>query len=300
MSTPPLVSVIILNYNTFELTCKCISSVYAHTHQVSYEVIVVDNASTEIDPESFLERFPGIKLIVNATNRGFAGGNNIGIKAALGSFMVLLNSDAILLNDGISMLVSFLQANHQAGAVSGQLQSVDGTTQFSANTFPSISKELYSLLRLKYFLPYKISRKVLAKELVEQDKLSETEWVWGTFLCIPKNVIKGFPNQSLQEDFFMYFEDVQWCYYIRKALGKKVYYFPSAKVLHLGGGSSSGSDNGVKFLNTILPNQLKWLKGVKGNFYTRVYVLVMYLKFKTDRSSFSKQLAPSILKLGFA
>ena len=75
-------SIIIINYNTFQLTCNCIQSLKERLHDMSYEVVLVDNASTECDPKSFLERFPDINLIVNPVNSGFTGGNNLGISKA--------------------------------------------------------------------------------------------------------------------------------------------------------------------------------------------------------------------------
>jgi len=102
-----MVSIIILNYNSFDLTCQCISSIYEKTKNVDFEIIIVDNASTLDNPDKFLELFPKIKLVKNTENRGFAGGCNDGIKVADGDNILLLNSDTKLLNDAISITYDF-------------------------------------------------------------------------------------------------------------------------------------------------------------------------------------------------
>src|SRR5437763_942905 len=91
-----MLSIIIINYNTFELTCNCIESVIQYTTTIPYEIILVDNASTECDAELFKKRFPQIKLVKNPENNGFAKGNNLGIKHAEGDAILLLNSDTYL------------------------------------------------------------------------------------------------------------------------------------------------------------------------------------------------------------
>src|SRR5712675_1513772 len=99
------ISIIIINYNTFNLTSNCIRSVIQFTRGLKYEIILVDNASTECDPENFLEEFPQVKLIKNKINGGFAYGNNEGIRQASGEFILLLNSDIVLQEDSVSKAV---------------------------------------------------------------------------------------------------------------------------------------------------------------------------------------------------
>ena len=106
-----MVSVIIINYNTFQLTCDCISSVLKHTKMVSYEIVLVDNASTERNPALFLEKFPSIKLVKSEKNLGFAGGNNLGINIATGDYFFLINNDTEITPLLIDTLVATLDAN---------------------------------------------------------------------------------------------------------------------------------------------------------------------------------------------
>src|SRR5205085_2670410 len=114
------VSIIIVNYNTFELTCACIQSVLARTEKVSFEIILVDNASVERPAGDFLEKFPSIILVENKENLGFARGNNAGIARASGDMILLLNSDTELMNDAIAICWSFLQTQPSVGVVSAR------------------------------------------------------------------------------------------------------------------------------------------------------------------------------------
>ena len=114
------VSIIIINYNSFRLTSDCIRSVIQFTKETSYEIILVDNASAECDPALFLNEFPGIRLIRSDKNGGFAYGNNLGVAAATGEIILLLNSDTVLTEDSISQSARYLTAHPGAGVVSGR------------------------------------------------------------------------------------------------------------------------------------------------------------------------------------
>lgn len=289
-----LISVIIINYNTFELTKKCIESVIAQSEGIALEIIVVDNGSVEVNPMQFLTCFPDIKLVKSEKNIGFAKGNNLGIMHATGDFVVLLNSDTVLLNNAIEQLASFLECNRKAGLVSAQLTNPDGSIQYSANTFPSIGKELYLLLRLKWILPRLLNEKILGGKLVSQSRETATGWVWGTCICFRRELLQFFPNGRLHDDFFMYFEDVQWCFFIRKVLNLKIYYLPTAKLLHYGGASGLDTDFVSKYITRILPNQYKWMVSEKGKLYAKVYLQIIYVKHLLNPGLFSKYMAHGI------
>src|SRR5258705_744475 len=120
-------SVIIINYNTFDLTCNCIFSVTEHTKNIRYEIILVDNASTECDAGLFVKKFPQVKLIKNPVNSGFAKGNNLGIDRAGGNYILLLNSDTVFKNNAAEIVFDFLKHNESYGIGTAQLQYPDGT-----------------------------------------------------------------------------------------------------------------------------------------------------------------------------
>ena len=142
------VSIIIINYNTFELTCACIQSVLDKTLDINFELILVDNASVECDPGLFSQKFPSIKLIRSGTNLGFAGGNNLGIKVAKGEYILLLNSDTVLKNNAIKISCDRLKSSPGIGVLSCKLLYPDERVQPVAGRFPSLRRELRNLLRL--------------------------------------------------------------------------------------------------------------------------------------------------------
>ena len=134
-----LVSVITLNYNTFKLTSDCIRSVIEFTKGTDFEIILVDNASTEKNAGDFLAGFPGIKLIKSPVNGGFAYGNNLGIEQASGEFILLLNSDTVLKEDSISKAIAFYQGQNNAGVVGCRMTYSNNKVQYSARRFRAIA-----------------------------------------------------------------------------------------------------------------------------------------------------------------
>lgn len=230
------ISVIIINYNTFELTCSCITSVMEQACDYTYEVILVDNASTEIRSSAFLERFPSITLIESPVNVGFAKGNNLGILRAHGEYILLLNSDTVLKNDAIGICLSFLGADPSVAVVSGRLEYPDGQVQHNCQRFPSMRYKLFELFRLQKLLPKRVGGKILLGSFFDHNSVAYPDWVWGTFFMFDRALLKKLPGEKLADDFFMYVEDVQWCMDFRR-LGYKVAFQPMAKILHYGGKS---------------------------------------------------------------
>lgn len=226
------VSVIIINYNTFDLTCACIESVMVMTTGVTYEIVLVDNASTEKDADLFLERFPTIALVKSTVNTGFAGGNNLGIAQAKGDYIVLLNSDTLLKNDAIASSVAFLDRDPSVAVVGGKLEYPDGRIQHNCQRFPSISYKLFELLRLQKVFPSRGS-KVLLGAFFDHSTVVYPDWIWGTFFMFRRNLLRDLPEHKLADTFFMYGEDVQWCMEFRK-LGYRIGFDPEARILHYG------------------------------------------------------------------
>lgn len=233
-----MVSVIIINYNTFSLTSACLRSIYANTCSVPFEVILVDNASTECDPDDFLKVFPAIRLIRSAINLGFARGNNLGLAAARGTHYLLLNSDTLLTEDSIGKAYAFLLTQPKAGAVGCRQVFPDGKIQFVARRFRSISWELLDLFRfLLYLLPYEKRAHLMLGRYFKNDKTCEADWVNGAFLLLPAKVVQAMPDQKLDDRFFMYGEDVLWCEQIQE-LGYRIFFFAGTTIIHIEGGST--------------------------------------------------------------
>jgi len=237
-----MVSIIILNYNSFDLTCQCISSIYKYTKKVDFEIIIVDNASTVDNPDKFLELFPEIKLVKNTENRGFAGGCNDGIKVAEGDTILLLNSDTKLLNDAISTTYDFLNKHQNIGIVTCRLENIDGSPQNNCQAFPKIKNILIELFRIHKLMSKPKADKILFGPFRDYCNIAYPDWVWGTFFMFPKKLLNIFSNQLLPETFWMYGEDMEWCWLAKQA-GYEIAFVPNGKVLHYGGNHHPEAEN---------------------------------------------------------
>lgn len=293
------VSVIIVNYNTQHLTSCCIRSVIEKTKAVSYEIIVVDNGSTLFDPQIFIDEFPSVILIKSQVNKGFAGGNNLGIKHAKGEYILLLNSDTELMNDAIGLAVEKMKKDIRIGALSGQLRYPDGRVQPVIGRFPGIINECYELFRLTKFesRPHKAHR--LQGDLWDYSLSAETDWIWGAFFLFPNKILQSFPEQKLQEDFFMYYEDVLWCYYIKNKLGLKIVYDSEPLILHHLSGSSIQTDLKKTFVTKSLPNQYVFIKKNYGFLYCKLYFLIKGIHLMSLRKKEDRQMAKNYFNYVF-
>ena len=278
-----MISIIILNYNTFDLTCQCIESIYKETKKVDFEIIIVDNASTVDDPDKFLELFPKIKLVKNTENRGFAGGCNDGIKVAKGDTILLLNSDTKLLNDAISITYDFLNTHPNVGIVTCRLENEDGSPQNNCYHFPSISKTLIELLRLQKFFPKSNLKKTLYGYFFDYDNIAYPDYIWGAFFMFPKKLLNIFPKQLLPETFWMYFEDMEWCWLARQA-GYEVVFVPDGRVLHYG-----GKNHNPKALKMMNDNFNQFLKLYYNKMHAWIIIrLIKILEWSQWRKWFAK------------
>jgi GT2 family glycosyltransferase len=233
-----MVSVVIINFNTFQLTCNCISSVFQHTSGVPFEIILVDNASTECDPRRFKEQFPSIKLIQSPINEGFAKGNNLGIAEAEGEVVLLLNSDTYFTENSIKKSADYVLANPQTGVLGCRMTYPNGLIQYTARKFRSIWWELLDSVRfLLYLVPYRYRAKIMLGKYFRCDIDMECDWVNGAFFMFRKELLLAFPGKKLDDTFFMYGEDQLWCWQI-KYLGYKVIFFAGTSIVHISNAST--------------------------------------------------------------
>lgn len=269
-----MVSVIVINYNTFELTTACLRSVYGFTKGIPFEVVLVDNASTERDPDDFLKEFPQLMLIKSSVNGGFAAGNNLGLSAAKGSHYLLLNSDTLLTEDSITNAYHFLLSQENAGVVGCRQIFPDGKVQYVARRFRSITWELLDLFRfVLYFMSYKKRAELMLGKYFNNDRSVECDWVNGAFFMLPAAVVRELPDQKLDERFFMYGEDVLWCEQIKK-LGYKVYFFADSTIVHIAGASTNFRRQ-LQLKKVMLRNELLIMAHRKGRgLYYYVFALL--------------------------
>lgn len=273
-----LVSVIIINYNTFDVTCNCLRSVINCTRDVAYEILLIDNASTECNADRFLLEFPKLILIRSPFNGGFAYGNNLGIQRAKGDYMLLLNSDTILTEDTISKAVSYFRSQSDAGVVGCRMIYLNKAIQYTARRFRSIRWELLDLFRfIPMLMPYeKRSKKMLGKYF-RHDENIECDWVNGAFFLTTRKVIDQLPGKKLDDRFFMYAEDQLWCEQI-KNLGYKVLFFSESTIVHISSASTTISKH-LALRKKMIENELIIMKLRKGEgFYYYVFKVIFLLK----------------------
>jgi GT2 family glycosyltransferase len=263
-------SIVIINYNTYKLTADCLTSIYKFTDGIAFEIVVVDNASTECNPEIFKKKFPLITLIESKQNLGFAGGNNLGIDVSKGKYILLLNSDTYLRSNIFPACIDFMETHPKSGAMGIQLNYPDGKIQGTCNRFPSIFSSLYELFRLNLILPKKWTADVLMNYFFDHKRNFQPDWISAAFFLFPKKILSQFPNQKLQHDIFMYAEDMQWCYEIHK-IGYEIHFFAGVSIIHLWGGSNYESGDYLKKFKIILDNRKFIVTHYKGKFYWDIY-----------------------------
>lgn len=223
----PSLSVIILSYNTQKLLKNCLKSLFKSTKGISFETIVVDNHSQDDSVKMVKKEFPQVKLIVNRQNLGFSRGNNQGIRKAKGKYLLLLNSDTLVPSQSLLKMIDFLEKNPQVAALGPKLLNADGSDQPSAGSFPSLPVAAIMLFK-EHFHASPIVRGSF-------QKLKKVDWVMGAAIMIRKKLLDQVG--LLDEKIFMYMEEVELCYRIKKANFEVVFY-PQAKITHLGRGSS--------------------------------------------------------------
>jgi len=222
-------SVIIVNYNARELLRKCLDSIYSTINDLTFEIIVVDNASGDGSLDLLEREYPRAIRIGNGENRGFGAANNQGFAIMKGKYALLLNTDAVLTDGAVSKLWSFIESQPRAAIVCGQLLNADGSKQNSVATFPT----LLTLLINPSFLEYIFPRRYPSKRYEHREPL-EIESAIGACLLIRKKALDevGF----FDERYFFFFEETDLAYTLRRA-GWKVYQVPDAFIYHLQGRS---------------------------------------------------------------
>lgn len=226
-------SIVVVNWNTRELLAQCLRSIPATVGELSREVIVVDNGSADGSPEMVCERFPQVRLIKNRENVGFVRANNQAIRASQGRYILLLNSDTVALSEALSQMVHFMDCHPDAGAVGPKLINPDGSFQASYADFPTLLKESLQAFGVARWLygPYYPSPSPRSGE-----QARPVDWVAGACLMVRRQVVETVG--LLDEGYWMYSEETDWCYRIHQA-GWKIYYLPEIEIVHFGGASSS-------------------------------------------------------------
>lgn len=234
---PPEISVIIVSWNASDYLEKCLESLSSGIAR-TYEVIVVDNNSSDDSPTMVINKFPWVRLIETGANLGFAKGNNIGIKSSRGRYLALVNSDAIALPGCLDALSQFLADHPDVGMVGPRVMNGDRSLQNSCRRFPTLwnnACEEFALNRLFPRMKYFTGEEMF---YFSHDCTCEVEVLTGCFILARRNAINEFG--LLDEAFFFYGEDVDWSRRCWQS-GWKVMFYPGAEAIHFGGGSSKNN-----------------------------------------------------------
>lgn len=243
-----MLSIVLLNYNTKELTINCLNSIFDNPPSTEYKVVLVDNASADGSVDEVKKMFKNIKVIQNKKNLGFSAGNNIGLKSIDSDYYLLINSDTLVQKDSLDNMLKFMESHLEFGVISCKLLNPDRSFQPNAGQLPNpINTFLWvSNLDIVSTNAYQARSKSYYKNG------REVGWVSGAVMLIKDEVLKK--AGYLDEGIFMYGEDVEFCMRVKKN-GFRVGWTDTAEVIHIGGASSKS------------PRFRQWLGEFRGLLY---------------------------------
>lgn len=231
------VTIAVINWNTRELLSSCLKSLIAAEPLINYEIRVIDNHSTDGSPQMVARDFPEVELVENAGNLGFSAAANQALRQSAAKYVLIMNSDTEVDHEAIDILLDFADHHDDAGAVGPALFNPDGSTQITGRNFPSFwDATMHAFLGVFWHNnPWSVRYKML-----DWDRKTErlVDWVSGAAMFIRREAAKEV--NFFDERFFMYVEDLDFCYRLRKQ-GWQVFFCPQAKVMHHIGKSSEQS-----------------------------------------------------------
>jgi len=246
------VSIIIASYNTREFTLQCLKSIYDNVKNLSFEVICIDNNSRDGSAGSIREMFPEVVLIEAEKNQGYAKANNFGISRSVGQYVILLNSDTVVMPGSLEDVIEFMRSHPDAGAASPKLLNPDGTIQYCIRTLPSITTAIFQSLRWHELFPGNRITEKYYQTALDYDEILSVDSIGTTCYAIKREVLDNIG--LLDERFMMYNVDLDLNKRIKDA-GYNVYFLPKAKIIHYGGVSV----NQNSYRGLIEQHQGMWL-----------------------------------------
>lgn len=234
----------VVSHNSRDLLKTCLRSIYQKAEGIRFEVVVVDNGSTDGSVEMVQKDFPQVKLIQNQENLGFARANNQAIKHSKGRYILLFNPDSIFKNGSLNETVKFMDSHPEVGILGSKILNSDGTIQESNASFPNLFTEFLRVFQVKKIIASMKLRKKIGQKWSrllgstireyfrvywDSERIRQVDWVTGACLMVKRKAIEDVG--LLDENFFMYYEDADWCYRMRQR-GWRVYYYPFLEVVH--------------------------------------------------------------------
>jgi GT2 family glycosyltransferase len=268
------ISVIIVSWNARGYLRDCLNSIRETGGSCIREVVVVDNASSDGSPEMVVEQFSEVKLIQTGKNLGFARANNRGIQLAAGSYLALINSDVVVHPGCFQKLAAFLDAHPEAGLVGPKVLGRDGLLQRTCRLLPGVWNIICETLALDRLFPQWPLFSGREMRHWKQDTQAEVEVLSGCFWVARRSAVEKVGG--LDERFFLYAEDIDWCKRFNDA-GWKVCFYPEAQATHFGGGSSSNAPLCYS-IEMVRANLMYWKKhhGTLGRISYRCLAMVYH------------------------
>lgn len=261
-------SVVIINWNSVTFLKKCLTSIYANTTGIEFEILVVDNASSDGCEKIIRREFPKVRFIQSGANVGFARANNHGFGYARGDYILFLNPDTEIVGSAISVMFSFLKSTPDAGLIGAKLLNSDLSVQTSCiQRFPTILNQVLDAEYLSLMFPN--AGLWGTKPLFESENgFVEVDVISGACLMVKRPVFQGVGQFSA--DYFMYTEDVDLCYKIKQA-GWKIYYVGDATVIHHGGGSTCSKAQNAFAAVMMRESRMRFMTARRGKLYAAAY-----------------------------
>lgn len=237
------VSVVIINWNTRDILRNCLISIFANTKNVEFEVIVIDNASSDGSVDMLKSEFPQVVSIENSVNRGYAVAVNQGIAVAKGRYVLALNSDIIICDNAIEKTIRYADKHLEAAVIGCQVWEDSDTIQTTCFRFPNAINLFLLMFGLAKIFKY---NRVLGRErMLWWNRKSErqVDVISGSFMLVRQEAIEQVGG--MDEDYFLYYEETDWCYRFKQA-GWEMRFWPGAKIIHDHGGRNSSKQEAVK------------------------------------------------------
>lgn len=261
-------SIILVSWNTRKLLAQCLDAIPGSVKNLAVETIVVDNASQDGSAEMVRHDYPQVRLIASEQNLGFASGNNLALPTCRGRHILLLNTDTIPQPGALAEMVTYMDAQPQVGITGAHLLNSDGSFQFSVADFITVAGESLQLLGLatRLYGPQFPSHKPVASLEPQAG-----DWVLGACLMIRRETFEQIG--PLDEGYFMYTEETDWCYRAKQA-GWQVVYLPTAYVVHLGGQSAANQPTAKR--NQLYASKVRFFRKHYGPMAAFLFSVVIW------------------------
>jgi len=265
-------SIIIVNWNTKDLLLQCLESLCQGAKGIEKEIFVVDNSSSDGSGTAVRKRFPEINLIENQVNLGFARANNQAFSLSSGEYLLLLNPDTQVRGDAIEKMVAFMNNQPKTGIAGAQLLNVDGSKQNSIANFPSLATELLNKSFLRWLFPEKFPGKE-----TDYPGPVEVDSVIGACMMVRQKAMEQVG--LLDEDYFLFLEETDWCYRMKKA-GWKIYHIPQAEILHFQGKSAEAEKGKARI--EYYRSRYHYFSKNRGSFQSSVLFIGLIIKLSVE------------------